>query len=143
VRPPLISLALFAIGIAAPPASAALAQTVKTVGGGEASLPPAQAIVWNKVPGKQDLAYYEPDRAQRMAQDGDSSMRCELTTTGSLQDCAVTAESPAGYGFGSAIFKLARYFKAAPSDQARQVDITIHWGWRGDRTVSTATRPAI
>jgi hypothetical protein len=137
-----ISLVLCSFGIAALQTSAIFAQTVNDGGSSAAPLPPAEVILWTKVPGKGELAGYEPDRAQRMAQNGDSSMRCRLATTGSLTDCAVTTESPEEYGFGNAILKLARYFKAAPSSQDRQINVSVHWGWRGDRVVSAETTPA-
>lgn len=138
----LLCLALCTVGVATLQTSAALAQTSTNGSEAASALPPLQAIVWKKTPGKGELADYEPDRAQRTAQNGDSSMRCKLVATGSLTNCAVVAESPAGYGFGEAILKLAGYFKAEPFSQDRQVSVEVHWGWRGDRTISTEIIPA-
>jgi hypothetical protein len=136
-----IALVLCTFAIAGLQTSAVLAQTVNDGGRSAAALTPPRVIGWEKVPGKRELADFEPERAQRMAQDGDSAMRCRRSATGRLTDCAVTAESPEGYGFGDAILKLVRYFKAAPSTQDALVVISVHWGWRGDRVVSAQTTP--
>lgn len=126
---------LSVVGITAVNPVVAAAQT-------DAASPPvltAQPIQWQKAPGKAELSYYEPDRAQRMAQSGNSAMTCQLVAAGSLTECAISAESPTGFGFGAATLRLARFFKAAPDTQNRSVSVSVHWDYRGGSTISTET----
>ncbi|THD81127.1 MAG: TonB family protein [Phenylobacterium sp.] len=50
---------------------------------------------------------YYPDRAQRAGISGAVVVRCRVTDTFGLADCAVESEQPPGYGFGQAALKIA------------------------------------
>jgi len=41
-------------------------------------------------------------------------MRCAITPEGTLRDCVVIEELPAGWGFGEAIVRMARLFQLNP-----------------------------
>ena len=69
---------------------------------------------WLRKPTGDELARAYPDRAQRMGVGGSASLTCQVTAQGTVQDCRVTAESPADFGFGAAALKLTRYFRMSP-----------------------------
>jgi len=69
-----------------------------------------------------------------MNTEGTSSIRCSVTARGTLTDCSVGSESPAGFGFGAQSTScLAHLFRVAPADQdgvpvsGGQIALTIHW----------------
>lgn len=137
-----VGIALFSFSIAAVHPFASFAQAGLGASGADKPPAAAQEITWEKIPGKSELGYYEPDRARRMAQNGDSSIRCELVAAGTLTTCEVVAENPAGFGFGAAALRLTTFFKAAPATADRAVVISIHWNYRGDSTIAIEPAPA-
>ncbi len=61
-------------------------------------------------------------------------MKCSVTAKGTLTDCSVAGESPAGFGFGEASTScLARLFRVAPQDDNGEpvsggtISIAIRW----------------
>ncbi len=51
------------------------------------------------------IGKFYPGRALRTKTEGDVTATCAVTTGGSLTQCAIDAESPAGFGFGEATLK--------------------------------------
>lgn len=82
------------------------------------AVPPQDSQVtkpeWLSIPSGDDMAKVYPDLAQRMNLAGRASIKCIIDTDGSLQDCQVVKESPAGFGFGAAALRLSAYFKMKP-----------------------------
>lgn len=73
---------------------------------------------WRQQPTRtQFLGRYPPKAlAEKVA--GTVVMDCKVTTTGGVNACKVTEETPAGAGFGKAAAGMAEYFRFA----AKQVD---------------------
>jgi protein TonB len=69
---------------------------------------------WLKMPSADDMARYYPDGAVRGGVSGLATLSCAVTVNGSVRDCAVVSETPAGQGFGGAALKLSRFFKMKP-----------------------------
>jgi protein TonB len=65
---------------------------------------------WSQTPSAQQVESVYPVRAIRMEVEGKAELRCKLTQTGALADCAVTSDGPDGYGFGQAALKLSEHF---------------------------------
>ena len=55
-----------------------------------------------------------PDRATRMNQSGRATIRCGVTTSGTLTDCSVVSEDPPDFGFGAMALKESRRFRMKP-----------------------------
>jgi TonB family protein len=70
---------------------------------------------WVRQPDSDDFARYYPDRAQRMAVSGHTSLHCVANANGTIGDCTVLSESPADQGFGDASLKLSKLFKLNPA----------------------------
>jgi len=70
--------------------------------------------MWLRTPSADELARAYPDRAARMNVSGTAQLNCMVTATGSVRDCRVVGETPAGQGFGEAALKLGRYFRMSP-----------------------------
>jgi His-Xaa-Ser repeat protein HxsA len=69
---------------------------------------------WARKPSGDDMARYYPDRAQRMEVNGRATIRCTVTTKGTLENCVVTSETPEDFGFGDAALRLSRLFRMKP-----------------------------
>ncbi len=41
-------------------------------------------------------------------------MQCEVSTTGTLDNCNITQETPSGMGFGEAALKISQFFRMKP-----------------------------
>lgn len=88
--------------------------------------------------GVNPIAWYYPDRAQRMEVDGKTVMECDVDSEGRWRACVVISESPEGYGFGEAALQVSRYFKMKPKTdpQGNPVEggrITIPLTWTAPR----------
>lgn len=55
-----------------------------------------------------------PERASREFRGGSGEIQCHVSADNRLENCVVTAESPAGYGFGAAVVKLAALYRVKP-----------------------------
>jgi protein TonB len=60
------------------------------------------------------MARFYPDRAITLGAAGEAVIDCKVAADGSVHSCEVASESPAGFGFGAAALKLARYFRMSP-----------------------------
>jgi TonB family protein len=80
--------------------------------------PPKPQVVtqpdWIARPTSEDLSKYYPKAAYTLFIEGRARVSCEVDAFGGLQDCRVTAESPAGMGFGSASLAMAPLFRMRP-----------------------------
>ncbi len=78
------------------------------------------------------LLRFYPDRAMRMGVAGDAKIRCRVTATLTLDQCAVVSETPPDMGFGEAALKMLVLFKMKPTEDGHPtagaiVTIPIHF----------------
>lgn len=79
--------------------------------------PPAKVITranWLKMPSADEMARYYPDSAMRRDVSGLATLGCVVAVNGTVRDCVVISESPAGEGFGAAALKVSRFFRMKP-----------------------------
>ena len=69
---------------------------------------------WVHKPNGADYANYYPPAALEAGISGHTQMECTVKADGSLENCHIIAETPAGKGFGSATLRLASRFKMRP-----------------------------
>lgn len=69
---------------------------------------------WVRKPTSQDMSAAWPYDAYRRGLSGDATISCLVTPAGTLEDCEVVTESPAGEGFGAAALSLAPSFALKP-----------------------------
>lgn len=69
---------------------------------------------WEKRPRGDDFVRVYPAVAFRKGLSGRATLSCQLSVEGTLQRCAVVAESPVGVGFGQAALELAAQFRMKP-----------------------------
>ena len=80
-----------------------------------------------------DLARFYPDRALEREQSGRTVLECQVETNGSLTNCSVVSESPAGAGFGQAALRAVRTMRIEPAMRDGQPVVgraTIPINWR-------------
>lgn len=88
---------------------------------------------WLRRPAAQIMAENYPLAAQRAMVSGQASILCRVLATGTLEACSVVDESPAGFGFGAAAVKMARWFQMRPLTldgkpvAGGEVEIPIHF----------------
>jgi TonB family protein len=80
--------------------------------------PAAPSVVtnpdWAAVPSVDDMVQAFPTRAMDEGVEGRVTLRCTVDQLGSLHDCRVEGETPAGYGFGEAALGLSDGFRMKP-----------------------------
>jgi protein TonB len=79
--------------------------------------PPPPVITrpdWISRPDGSEFARYYPSRAQEDGVSGRATLSCTVTTRGTLTNCQVVSESPAGAGFGRASQQIANRFRMRP-----------------------------
>jgi TonB family protein len=70
---------------------------------------------WIETPTSADYVGLYPQRAAQQEKTGKVTMQCLVTETGSVNNCAVTQETPEGLGFGDAALAMADKFKMSPA----------------------------
>jgi TonB family protein len=78
---------------------------------------PADGPVWTRRPSQAELERNYPSWSAAGA-GGSVALRCKVAANGTLTDCAVAAETPAGLGFGGAAMNVARNFRMKPMSMA-------------------------
>jgi TonB family protein len=69
---------------------------------------------WLQRPTGEEMANYYPPVAQMMGLEGRATITCEVLNSGSVGNCKVDQETPAGMGFGDAAIALSKYFVMKP-----------------------------
>ena len=87
---------------------------------------------WVRRPTGDDVARVYPMGAQLRDLNGKAEMTCQVAADGRLHDCKVVSEAPAGFGFGEATLRLARYFQIRPGStpgalEGAQVNIPVQF----------------
>lgn len=70
---------------------------------------------WLKKPTPEQLLAVVPSEAARRGIDGSAVISCAVTVQGSLRDCKIRSETPAGMGFGAAALTLAPQLLMSPT----------------------------
>jgi len=67
-----------------------------------------------------------PHGAANVGMGGRAVLHCEVASTGRLEKCAVSRESPTGAGFGAAALGLSKYFRLDPGEgKITELDLPI------------------
>jgi len=69
---------------------------------------------WLAKPSGQDMAELYPKEAAQNRVEGSALLSCDVDATGALVNCAASAETPPGAGFGAAVLALAPKFRMRP-----------------------------
>jgi TonB family protein len=69
---------------------------------------------WVQTPNGEDFATYFPPVAQLLGLGGRIVMNCQVSSTGTMENCVVTEETPKGMGFGDAALKISQFFRMKP-----------------------------
>ncbi|MBI1407178.1 MAG: TonB family protein [Caulobacter sp.] len=88
---------------------------------------------WVRTPGLTEAMRKYPERAMHDGVSGMAEVQCTVRSDGSLTDCELLGESPAGVGFGEGALKLSsKYLLRRPSASqppiaGRQVRYVLYW----------------
>ncbi len=69
---------------------------------------------WRETPSGDEVSAVYPRIANMLELSGRAEMACVAEPDGSVDQCRVTSEAPAGLGFGAAALRLAPIFKMRP-----------------------------
>jgi protein TonB len=69
---------------------------------------------WLRKPTGEEMANVYPEAAMRRDIAGSATLACVVGAAGTVHDCRIGAETPAGAGFGPAALKLTRFFRMSP-----------------------------
>jgi len=69
---------------------------------------------WVSKPSGEDVSRFYPPLPQMLGLSGRATVSCRVSELGILEGCTVSAETPAGMGFGRATLLLAPYFHMRP-----------------------------
>jgi TonB family protein len=100
---------------------------------------------WMRKPSPDEVSYAYPVFAAWIELSGEAAVVCQVTVEGSLENCHVTSESPAGMGFGAAALALAKDFEMKPMMvdgkpiEGSEVQIPIHFEYPPDEVTPDAT----
>ncbi len=86
-------------------------------------------------PPTDDISRYYPARLSRMQKDGEVHLHCKQGTA-QLTACAVTSESPEGYGLGQSAANMAKIFRAPFPETTQGVDLAITYHITGQGLVA-------
>lgn len=88
--------------------------------------PAVAQTVWTAAPTSADMAAAYPEKAKAEGVGGGVELICTAARSGAMTDCDVLAESPRGYGFGTAAQRLAeRHLRAAGVAKDQEVRVPI------------------
>ena len=80
--------------------------------------PPADPVIrnpqWVRRPSAEQMLAAYPDRALEREISGRATLTCGVLANGSMTNCSVVSETPAGAGFGRAALSLSRSFRLSP-----------------------------
>ncbi len=72
---------------------------------------------WLRQPTADEFADAYPQRALVAGKSGLVGLACTVTAAGTLTDCSVAEETPAGWGFAAAALSLTRRFRMVPRQE--------------------------
>ncbi len=75
---------------------------------------------WLRKPTGDEVAQYYPPRAMDLGKEGSATIKCTVTSKGTVENCTVTSETPEGLGFGDAAKRMSRLFKMKPQTKDGQ-----------------------
>jgi TonB family protein len=108
-------------GIACAIGTAAMAGPSDSAGPGpkrpDVSLPLEGVVTdpdWIETPNGNEFAAYYPPVAAMLGLGGRVVVHCQVSTSGTLDDCTIANEAPVGLGFGEATLKISQYFRMKP-----------------------------
>jgi TonB family protein len=72
---------------------------------------PSHAAQWDQLPTGESVSHAYPMRALRERVEGRGVVTCTVNARGAMENCAVSEDTPAGYGFGAAALSLTGSFR--------------------------------
>ena len=75
---------------------------------------PAVNPDWRRKPSGEEMAQAYPPAAIERELSGRATIRCQVRLDGTVGDCVVVSEEPAGLGFGKAALEISQYFEMYP-----------------------------
>ena len=70
--------------------------------------------VWVRRPTAEEAGRLYPERALNRGIAGSATLWCGIRADGTMTDCQVVDESPAGWRFGAAALSMAKFFRISP-----------------------------
>ena len=66
---------------------------------------------YEQMPTSADMAKFYPEKALDVGKEGGAVLRCSVRKDRSLTNCALSSETPEGFGFGEAALQLSKLFR--------------------------------